>query len=119
MSYTVHYLDGDWDLQMRCLQTLYGPEDHTAMNLCSVMTETLQSRELEPSKQVCMTTDNGANLIRACKDLGWMRLPCFGHNLHLAIQNAIKDDSRLTSLRNLPKIGWSFFVQLEEKEGTN
>ena len=96
MSYTVHYLDNDWSLQTRCLQTLYAPENHTAMNLSAVMTETLQSLKLEPSKQVCITTDNVSNLIKACSDLHWMRMPCFGHNLHLAINNSIKDDSRVS-----------------------
>lgn len=66
------------------------------MNLSAVMTETLQSWNLEPSKQVCITTDNGSNLIKACSDLHWMRMPCFGHNLHLAINNSIKDDSRVS-----------------------
>ena len=27
--------------------------------------------------------------------LKWLRLPCFGHNLNLAITNSIKDDSQV------------------------
>ena len=27
--------------------------------------------------------------------LQWTRLPCFGHNLHLAITNSFKDDARI------------------------
>ena len=96
MSYTVHYLDIDWSLQTRCIQTLYVPKNHTAMNLSAVMTQTLQSWNLEPSKQVYITTDNGSNLIKRCSDLHWMRMPYFGHNLHLATNNSIKDDLRVS-----------------------
>ena len=28
--------------------------------------------------------------------LNWLHVPCFGHNLHLAITNAIKDDSHIS-----------------------
>lgn len=46
--------------------------------------------------QVCVTTDNGANIVCALsKSLLWPRLPCFGHNLHLAVTNSIKDDNRV------------------------
>ena len=96
MSYTIHYLDNSWCLQSRCLQTLYAPDDHTDINLGEIMTETLESWELDVRKQTCITTDNGANFISACSSLGWMHLPCFGHNLHLAVQNAVKDETRVS-----------------------
>lgn len=30
------------------------------------------------------------------RTLDWVRLPCFGHNLHLAVTNSIKGDARIT-----------------------
>ena len=72
LSYTVYYIDSDLSLQTQCLQTLYALEDHTAANLASVMTETMKTWRLVPSKQVCITTDSGANAVRACKDLNWL-----------------------------------------------
>ena len=30
------------------------------------------------------------------KRLEWNWIPCFGHNLHLAVKNAIQDDTRVT-----------------------
>ena len=101
MSYTVHYIDSDFNLQTQCSQTLYAPEDHTAANLASVMTEILQTWRLVTSKQVCITTDSGANVVRACKDLDWLRLPCFGHNLHLAVQHGVSNDARLSRVLGL------------------
>ena len=35
-------------------------------------------------------------MVRASHLLNWLHVPCFGHNLHLAITNAIKDDSRIS-----------------------
>lgn len=34
---------------------------------------------------VCITTDNGANIVKAASLNNWTRLQCFGHRLHLAI----------------------------------
>ncbi|XP_028825346.1 uncharacterized protein LOC114784255 [Denticeps clupeoides] len=35
-------------------------------------------------------------MIKAMEVNGWMRLQCFGHRLHLAIENAVKGDSRIS-----------------------
>ena len=45
-----------------CLQTLYTPQDHTAESLAVALTDTLDAWNLDPAKQACITTDNGANL---------------------------------------------------------
>ena len=56
------------------------------LNLSDVIKETLQSWSLDNKNQVCLTTDNDGNILRAVKTiLGWTHLPCFGHNLNLAI----------------------------------
>ncbi len=36
-------------------------------------------------RQVCITTDNGTNVVKAASLNDWTRLQCFGHRLHLAI----------------------------------
>ena len=75
-----------WKLQSKCLQTMFMPADLNGETLA-------ESLGLQESKQVCLTTDNGSNLVRAAHLLKWLHVPCFGHNLHLATTNAIKDDS--------------------------
>ena len=58
---------------------------------------TLDSWNLDASRQVCITTDNGSNIVSATTThLDWTRLSCFGHNLNLAIENSIKNDSRVS-----------------------
>ena len=95
-SYTMHFITNDWTLQSGCLQTLFVPKDHNTDNLSEVLTETLAQWKLEVGRQVCITTDNGSNILCATTvRLMWTQLSCFGHNLHLAVVNSIKDESRV------------------------
>ena len=60
LSYSIHFIDG-WVLKSRCLQTLFVPKDHNAVNLSEVLIETLAQWKLQAHKQVCITTDNGGS----------------------------------------------------------
>ena len=44
---------------------------------------------LPPEKMVCLTSDNGSNMIKAAELAGWVRLSCWGHNLHNAVNTAL------------------------------
>ena len=90
-------IDSCWEMKCRCLQTQFLPQDHTREHLAEAMESTLDSWGLPKNKQVCLTTDNGRNIIHATERLKWTRLACFGHNLQLAITNSIKDDHRRCS----------------------
>ena len=88
MSYTVHFINEDWELESLSLGTHFLPEDHTAPILAEAMQSTLVEWKLQSSQQSCLTTDNGANIVAAARDLFWVRISCFGHNLYLAITKA-------------------------------
>lgn len=103
MAVTVHYIVVEWILQSHCLQTVFVPKDHTAerttqlrMLIAAALQEVLESRALPENHLACVTTDNGSNIFAAIQSLKWNRLSCFGHNLHLAITNSMKDDDRVT-----------------------
>jgi len=68
LSYTIHFIS-NWKLQSRCLQTSFMPEDHTGENLAESMKCSLEAWELDESKQVCLTTDSGANIVNAASRL--------------------------------------------------
>ena len=68
------------------------PEAHTGINLQEVLESTLSQWGLDPEKQVCITTDSGANIKLACQSLGWHRLSCFGHKLDLSVNKSLNDD---------------------------
>ena len=88
MGYTVHFIDKSWNLHHINLGTRFVSDDHTGDTLSDAMSDMLDQWHLNPSKQVCITTDNGSNVIKAVGDLNWEHLPCFGHNLNLGITNS-------------------------------
>jgi len=70
LSYTIHYLIPEWQLQSVCLCTRYIIEDHTGENLMESLLEILNEWFLDPEKQVAITTDSGSNIKLACRLLG-------------------------------------------------
>jgi len=62
---------------------------YTGENIAEAMQSVLDSWNLE---SVCLTTDNGGNIVKAARDLGWPRLSCIGHDLHLAVTKAVNND---------------------------
>ena len=43
----------------------YLPQEHTGENIVDALLETLESWNLDPTKQTFITTDNGSNMISA------------------------------------------------------
>jgi len=97
MSLTVHYITDDCTLQSKCLETRYIPDNHTANILAENLQSALADWALEESKRAWITTDNGANIVAAIRQLGWPWLNCFGHNLHLAVSHGLDSDKERTA----------------------
>ena len=91
MSLTVHFIKEDFELKTRCLQTVYFPDSHTGENIALGLRDALASWDLREEQQVCITTDNGCNVVKATELNDWFRLQCFGHRLHLAIGKCLND----------------------------
>ena len=116
ISYTVHFINHNWELRSRCLQTMFMPEQHTGENIAKAIQATLEAWGLQETHQVCLTTDSGSNVIKAAERLQMTRLACFGHNLHLGVTNALKDDSWLSrALGVCKKIVSSFSYSWKKK----
>ncbi|KAK7898280.1 hypothetical protein WMY93_019133 [Mugilogobius chulae] len=94
---TVHYLTEDWKLKSLCLQTAFMPQNHTAENLAEVLQSAFSEWSLDKNKLTCITTDNGANIVAAVRKMDWPWLNCFGHNLHLAVTNAVSSTKERTA----------------------
>ena len=71
-SYTIHFVDDEWNIQSLSLGTHFLPADHTAEILAEAMESTLREWELKPSQQVSLTTDNGSNIVAAAARLSWI-----------------------------------------------
>lgn len=91
MSFTIHYINKDWDLESLALAASFLPKDHTVDVLMDALEEVMSEWHLNTNNLVCLITDNGSNIVAATKQLEWNRLSCFGHNLDLAITKALKD----------------------------
>ncbi|XP_057181274.1 E3 SUMO-protein ligase ZBED1-like [Triplophysa rosa] len=91
LSLTVHFIDSDFAMKSKLLQTSFFPQAHTGELIAAGLKEAISAWGLLEERLVCITTDNAANMIRAASVNNWTRLHCFGHRLHLAIENAMKD----------------------------
>ena len=55
-------------------------------------------------------------MIKAAEDLGWVRLSCFGHNLHLAVTKALTRDTHCNRALDISrKIVSAFSMSLKQK----
>lgn len=103
-----------------CLQTAFLPTDNTGDNLAEALEATLDGWNLKKEQQVCITTDNGSNIVNATSKLHWQRLPCFGHNLNLAVTKVLKDDNRISRALELArKIVSAFSASWKRRELMN
>ena len=56
LGYTVFFINDDWKLWSKCLQTVFCPEDHTGENLAECVQDTLNSWKLDVNKQVATSS---------------------------------------------------------------
>lgn len=108
MSLTIHFINDDFQMNSRCLQTVFFPEDHTREALAQGLKDALINWKLEEKNLVCITTDNGSNIVKAISINHWTQLQCFGHRLHLAIENAMKDPRIERAMGLCKKLVWCF-----------
>lgn len=89
ITLTIHYIDGEWSLKSKCLDTVALFADHTGDNIADCVTDILSNWELELKNVVAATTDSGSNLISAFRTLDLLRISCFGHNLDFAVKKGL------------------------------
>ena len=103
MSFTIHFIDEKWNMISLALSVHFLPEGHTAAIIGEALKETLAEWQLDSKVQVALTTDSGANVVAAADLSQWVRILCFGHNLHLAITKALNDDRRCSGALSLAR----------------
>lgn len=91
MSLTAHFITFDWELESKCLQTSFFPENHTSENITEALREAVKDWGLDENKLSAITTDNAANITAAImRNLKCPWVSYFGHNLNFAISNTQK-----------------------------
>lgn len=81
ITYTCHWIDEDWTLQQVSLGTSPFPHPHTGDAIADDILKIFQQFEIT-DKVFRVTTDGGANIIKALKLIGLQRNPCIAHGLH-------------------------------------
>lgn len=101
MAVTLQFITASWEMQSWCIGCSALQSDHTADTLKEVLEDVIMdSWGLDMAKMSGITTDNATNNRKAFSNHLW--IPCFGHNLHLAVKKVIEIDdvaSRLSRLR--------------------
>lgn len=87
ITYTCHWIDDLWKLQNISLGTSPFPHPHTGEAIAADIQQTLKNFSLD-GRIFRVTTDGGANIIKALKLCGLQRHPCLAHGMH----NLIKKD---------------------------
>ena len=94
ISFTLYFINEEWQLKSFVLSTSFLPKNHTAEVLAEALEEVMSEWNLNSDCLVSLTTDSGTNIVAAARKLHWTRLSCFRHNLNLAITKALSRDKR-------------------------
>jgi hypothetical protein len=86
------------------LRTVVFHEQHTGENIHAVWLETQRMFNLE-DKHIIYITDQGSNVVKACKLLGVDRFGCIAHGLHnlIMVDGIGKSDIAIQLLGSLRK----------------
>lgn len=102
MAVTIQYITESWELQSWCLGCSALHSDHTSDTLKEALEDIVKDAwGLDMAKMCGITIDNASNNRKAFADDTW--IPCFGHNLHLAVKKAIDIDRVASCLSRLRK----------------
>lgn len=81
MTVTLHFCLPDFSMLSMVLRTEVFTESHTGENIKKALKKILRQFGLE-TKTVVYITDQGANVVKACKIIGSERFGCAAHGLH-------------------------------------
>ncbi|XP_067679694.1 zinc finger BED domain-containing protein 4-like [Haliotis asinina] len=92
ITITAHFIDSQWILQNKVLQTRAIYECHTGTNIAQVLKSAVDEWKLErPHGLQPLTSDSAANMCVAAKQANMTpHIKCFAHVINLAAQQALK-----------------------------
>lgn len=94
MSFTVHFIDDNWENKKSVLSVSQFDEKHTAENILQNFEQIKKQWEIE-EKLMFITSDNAFNVTKACKGLNIFTNGCFAHQLNLIIKNSLQNFENL------------------------
>ena len=94
LGVTAHFIDTDtFKLVNMVIATKEVNDMHSAKNIVSWLETVLSEYELSPHQVFTITTDNGSNIVSACKMLHekyqWKHVRCAAHTLQLCLKSGL------------------------------
>lgn len=90
ITYVLHYIDKNWNMQTHVLKTTIFENRHTSDNIKEHLNATLVEFGLN-EKRIVYVTDGGSNVVAACRGIFYQ--PCIAHKIHrLIMHNLLKND---------------------------
>jgi len=90
IALTCHFINSSSGLSSACLGCVELSEDHTGDNIADILHMLLLDYEIPEWKICSMTTDHGANMIKAVKNMNISHVDCYGHSLNIAVSRILK-----------------------------
>lgn len=101
---TAHAISNKWKLETFCLACTSLDIDHTAQNLQRSIKEILFEWKIDNEKITAITTDCGANIIKAVSLMNFNHVACFGHALNTGVTRAFNIQPVNICITNATKI---------------
>lgn len=101
---TAHTISNEWKLETFCLACTSLDIDHTAQNLQRSIKDILCEWKIDHEKIAAITTDCGANIIKAVSLLNFNHIACFGHALNTGVTRAFNIPSLKICIDNATRI---------------
>ncbi len=86
MTSICHYINKQYDLESRVLDTTHTPESHTADNLSKELKNVVTKWGLN---DIVAVTDNARNVVNACALCGFDHFGCCAHVMNLGVNKAL------------------------------
>jgi len=103
IAYTLHFISPDFTLHSLTLKTSVFQTDHTGENIKADMLTTHSEFNLD-DKKIVYVTDQGANIVKACKLALVERFGCIAHGLHnLVVKDGLSKVAQLQDIINKAK----------------
>ena len=93
-SFTVHYINEEWNLASCLLETAYMPEEHTAVNIVAKTLTCLEKFNVPATKMISLVHDQASNMKAASRKLqdeikGFEGILCAAHRLQTCVTHAL------------------------------
>ncbi len=94
MTFTVHFVNANFEFQSKILSTISVPENHSTLNLKICIVEIITNWRLMGK----VAYVGGAHIVKAVADAGLCHVRCFAHTLNPVVKGAIEKTTLSTTV---------------------